>query len=670
MCILATLTAAAYDFEAGGLYFNILSEENNDVEVTYKGYYSHSNPYGEAEIIIPASIEFENQTYRVVGVGDAAFYGAKNLVSVTLPNSVTVIGTNSFYGCSSLESITLPNSVYEIGRQTFYGCKNLSMVILPSSLKEIPSQLFAGCASLKEINLPASIRIIGWGAFDGCAIESIDLPEGIEEADFTYDNSKILSCHAAFNRPTFIDCTVGTCNITLAGVKPSKFTFSTNHGATVELHKTSVGYAGKLIDYDWEWGYNDSRYGGSVKGQMEFPNGKIFPILNKKVETKQDAIYRSLKFEAKSPTTIECTAGLIYREEENEPKIKSCMFKVGIRKWLGGDKYEYETIEAEGVYRANSDCVYDAVLEIPYGVTVTSMFSTVDVEKFRYGFQKQHSIDQFRMPNIEWGESEAVATSTTSARLACHTNLVNVPSAGFEWVRYDAPAALKPSKAPCPVVNGVLTGSLRNLKDDVYYKCRPYYTAWDGKDYVGEWFIVFTGDAGVYFEPEVYTYAPSVRQADGIVTLTGYALAGSDDIIAQGFEYRPVSMTRAADDWKSVAAPGIMMNATLTGLNGNTEYLCRAFVETAKGRFYGAEEKFTTPMSADIDDLSSDYDNVSVTASNGHIVISNLAGDALAKVYNMQGALVAETAERVIDSLSPDLYIVSVGGKTFKVMLK
>ena len=76
-----------------------------------------------------------------------------------------------------------------------------------------------------------------------------------------------------------------------------------------------------------------------------------------------------------------------------------------------------------------------------------------------------------------------------------------------------------------------------------------------------------------------------------------------------------------------------------------------------------------SPSSA-IDDLSSDHDNMSVTASNGRIVISGLGGDALAKVYNMQGALVTETAERVIDCLSPDLYIVSVGGKTFKVMLK
>ncbi len=81
-------------------------------------------------------------------------------------------------------------------------------------------------------------------------------------------------------------------------------------------------------------------------------------------------------------------------------------------------------------------------------------------------------------------------------------------------------------------------------------------------------------------------------------------------------------------------------------------------------------KKIVIGPSSAIDDLSSDYDNVSVTASNGRIVISNMAEDAIAKVYNMQGALVAKTAERVIDSLSPDLYIVSVGGKSFKVMLK
>lgn len=81
-------------------------------------------------------------------------------------------------------------------------------------------------------------------------------------------------------------------------------------------------------------------------------------------------------------------------------------------------------------------------------------------------------------------------------------------------------------------------------------------------------------------------------------------------------------------------------------------------------------KKIIVSPSAAIDDLSADYDNVSVTTSDGRIIVSNLSGDARVKVYNMQGALVAETSERIIDNLSPDLYIVSAGSKTVKVMLK
>lgn len=81
-------------------------------------------------------------------------------------------------------------------------------------------------------------------------------------------------------------------------------------------------------------------------------------------------------------------------------------------------------------------------------------------------------------------------------------------------------------------------------------------------------------------------------------------------------------------------------------------------------------KKIIVGPSSAIDDLSSDYDNVSVTTHNGMILISNLHDNIPAKVYNMQGALVTETNESIIDNLAPDIYIVSIGAKIFKVMLR
>lgn len=142
----------------------------------------------------------------------------------------------------------------------------------------------------------------------------------------------------------------------------------------------------------------------------------------------------------------------------------------------------------------------------------------------------------FTTSALELTTQEAKPTSTTSVRLLAATNCDATEGTGFEWRRYDAPAELPSSKVNCPVVDGVLVGSLRGVKDDAYYKYRPYYTSSSGKTYYGDWIAFFTGDANVYFEPEVCTYE-DIQVINNSATVKGYALEGTDIITAQGFEY-------------------------------------------------------------------------------------------------------------------------------------
>ena len=58
-------------------------------------------------------------------IGNGAFYGAKNLIEVTIPNGVTVIEDFAFQACSNISSITIPNSVATIAQRAFEGCGNL-----------------------------------------------------------------------------------------------------------------------------------------------------------------------------------------------------------------------------------------------------------------------------------------------------------------------------------------------------------------------------------------------------------------------------------------------------------------------------------------------------------------------------------------------------------------
>ena len=79
--------------------------------------------------------------------------GCKNTV---LPNDITSIGACAFYGCRNLTSITIPNSVTSIGIRAFYGCTGLISVTIPSSVTSIGESAFGYRITLdyKEIKIP------------------------------------------------------------------------------------------------------------------------------------------------------------------------------------------------------------------------------------------------------------------------------------------------------------------------------------------------------------------------------------------------------------------------------------------------------------------------------------------------------------------------------------
>ena len=204
----------------------------------------------------------------------------------------------------------------------------------------------------------------------------------------------------------------------------------------------------------------------------------------------------------------------------------------------------------------------------------------------------------FKTAALSWSNSSFTATSTSSARLKVDTNADDATEGtGYEWKRYDAPEDLTPNKAPCPVVDGSLVGSLRGLNPNVYYKCRPYYTSATNQTYYGEWMTIFTGDANVWFEPDVRTINKN-EIINNTIIVNGYALAGSDEIIEQGFEYWKVSSTLPSpfgvSSVKTVVCSGISMSATISGLEYNSVYRYRAYVKTSAGTYYGSEIEFIT----------------------------------------------------------------------------
>ena len=121
LLLLCSNVASAHDFEVDRVYYNVLSEEDKTVAVTYSGsYYNAVADEYSGIVTIPSTVTYNNVTYIVEGIGMSAFRGCTSLTNVTIPNSVTSIGEDAFMYCSGLTSIEIPNSVTSIGEDAFF----------------------------------------------------------------------------------------------------------------------------------------------------------------------------------------------------------------------------------------------------------------------------------------------------------------------------------------------------------------------------------------------------------------------------------------------------------------------------------------------------------------------------------------------------------------------
>lgn len=115
----------------------------------------------------------------VTSVGNNAFRGLKENVTISIPNSVTCIGEYCFLA-SEFTSIKLPDNITSIGKYAFAYCKMLESINLPEKLIEVSESLFYDCDALKSIVIPNEVTTIKNSAFEGCEnITSLHIGSGV-----------------------------------------------------------------------------------------------------------------------------------------------------------------------------------------------------------------------------------------------------------------------------------------------------------------------------------------------------------------------------------------------------------------------------------------------------------------------------------------------------------
>lgn len=106
---------------------------------------------------------------QITTLESGVLQGASSLVSLIVPNSVKEIKESAFISCEKLRYITLPFQLEILGDGVFNGCENLEFVSLPNTLHKIGNRVFYDCKNLEKVVIPANVDTIGERCFIGCS---------------------------------------------------------------------------------------------------------------------------------------------------------------------------------------------------------------------------------------------------------------------------------------------------------------------------------------------------------------------------------------------------------------------------------------------------------------------------------------------------------------------
>lgn len=682
--------------EAGNKYFEsdgtALYNKTKDTLICF--------PRGVTDVVVPQSVKT---------IGRKAFFGCDSLQNIMFDDGVSdlVIEKRAFEKCKNINKFVITSAIKEVKYDAFNDAHINQLIITTTRPESFYRTYFLSGCTIETIYAPASdlSTIKNYKSSSLIPLDAIyvasDITIGSRSIAFKLVKNETPSGLDELPANTYPCVKIGDTEIEAdengryvhAGLVPERtFTYTISakdsHGnkvgsaysftkKTASLFKSFTLYSGQTY-------VASSNIRLNVDPEMEQPDECRFvygPSYTKSCDLKYSDEVQSIKLTGFWPST---TVTLKYQELKGGRVTYSKEYYImtegmGLSAEFGkitptsytmtgsrnktshdaevvdeGWTLDRETITRHGSTLHVTGCEPESYVNAGYAVMVKNGSET---KLYYYSPSKSMQLPALTLETV----TEAKATSNTVALICATTNIDDEEAnTGFEWRRYDAPDLVPSSKANCPVVDGVMTGALRNLSASTYYKFRPFYKAESGKTWYGEWSAFGTADAYVYFDPTVRTYA-AVCHDENSATVSGFIIAGSDDIKEQGFEYwkrddayattKHATATTDDNTHQTVVATGQRMSAVLQNLEPNTTYIVRAYVTTEHGTTYGEEQIFSTPYSTaigevELDEAYSDHLAAKVTKVGDnelHLAICGTARPVAIRLTAVSGIQMAAT---------------------------
>ncbi len=724
--------------EAGNKYFEsdgtALYNKTKDTLICF--------PRGVTDVVVPQSVKT---------IGRKAFFGCDSLQNIMFDDGVSdlVIEERAFEKCKNINKFVITSAIKEVKYDAFKDAHINQLIITTTRPESFYRTYFLSGCTIETIYAPASdlSTIKNYKSSSLIPLDAIyvasDITIGSRSIAFKLVKNETPSGLDELPANTYPCVKIGDTEIEAdengryvhAGLVPERtFTYTISakdsHGnkvgsaysftkKTASLFKSFTLYSGQTY-------VASSNIRLNVDPEMEQPDECRFvygPSYTKSCDLKYSDEVQSIKLTGFWPST---TVTLKYQELKGGRVTYSKEYYImtegmGLSAEFGkitptsytmtgsrnktshdaevvdeGWTLDRETITRHGSTLHVTGCEPESYVNAGYAVMVKNGSET---KLYYYSPSKSMQLPALTLETV----TEAKATSNTVALICATTNIDDEEAnTGFEWRRYDAPDLVPSSKANCPVLDGVMTGALRNLSASTYYKFRPFYKAESGKTWYGEWSAFGTADAYVYFDPTVRTYA-AVCHDENSATVSGFIIASSDDIKEQGFEYwkrddayattKHATATTDDNTHQTVVATGQRMSAVLQNLEPNTTYIVRAYVTTEHGTTYGEEQIFSTPYSTaigevELDEAYSDHLAAKVTKVGNndlHLAICGTARPVAIRLTALSGMqMAATTLESSLEStrhaclrtnrLQPGMYLLHVtdgqDAQTIRIAIK